>query len=280
MDLPKVYFYGNEQLLDQVWVNILDNAIKHSPLESSIHICLCSKEQELSVSITDEGEGMSEDVQKHVFEKFYQGDTSRMTEGNGLGMALVKRSRLMQRHGGYRQQTGKGCDCYDNAANLKKFTVKDLPDMEDTKKEILFEKIPIPRAVMALAIPTIISSLVMVIYNLADTYFVGMLNDPVQNAAVTLAAPVLLAFNAVNNLFGVGSSSMMSRALGKRDYDTVYRSSAFGFYGSLFCGFLFSLIYSLFSGPLLTMLGAGMDTIHATGEYLKWTVTFGAVPAF
>ncbi len=55
MDLPKVYFYGNEQLLDQVWVNILDNAIKHSPLESSIHICLCSKEQELSVSITDEG---------------------------------------------------------------------------------------------------------------------------------------------------------------------------------------------------------------------------------
>ena len=118
---------------------------------------------------------------------------------------------------------------------------------------------------MALAIPTIISSLVMVIYNLADTYFVGMLNDPVQNAAVTLAAPVLLAFNAVNNLFGVGSSSMMSRALGKRDYDTVYRSSAFGFYGSLFCGVLFSLIYSLFSGPLLTMLGAGMDTIHATG---------------
>ena len=47
----------------------------------------------------------------------------------------------------------------------------------------------------------------MVIYNLADTYFVGMLNDPVQNAAVTLAAPVLLAFNAVNNLFGVGRKS-------------------------------------------------------------------------
>ena len=58
-------------------------------------------------------------------------------------------------------------------------------------------------------------------YNLADTYFVGMLNDPVQNAAVTLAAPVLLAFNAVNNLFGVGSSSMMSRALGRKDYETV-----------------------------------------------------------
>ena len=68
--------------------------------------------------------------------------------------------------------------------------------MEDQAKTELFENTPIPKAVMQLAIPTIISSLVMVIYNLADTYFVGMLNDPIQNAAVTLAAPVLLAFNA------------------------------------------------------------------------------------
>ena len=93
---------------------------------------------------------------------------------------------------------------------------------EDQKKIDLFENKPISGAVMTLAIPTILSSLVMVFYNLADTYFVGMLNDPVQNAAVTLAAPVLLAFNAVNNLFGVGSSSMMSRALGRKDYETVY----------------------------------------------------------
>ena len=66
-----------------------------------------------------------------------------------------------------------------------------------------------------------------------------MMNNPVQNAAVTLAAPVLLAFNAVNNLFGVGSSSMMSRALGRRDYESVRRSSAFGFYCALFFGLLF-----------------------------------------
>ena len=95
---------------------------------------------------------------------------------------------------------------------------------------------------MQLAIPTMLSSLVMVLYNLADTYFVGMLNDPIQNAAVTLAAPILLAFNAINNLFGVGSSSMMSRALGRKDYDTVYRSSAFGFYCAIFCGLVFSLL--------------------------------------
>ena len=80
-----------------------------------------------------------------------------------------------------------------------------------------------------MSIPAVITSLITVVYNLADTYFVSMLNDPIQNAAVTLAFPLLLAFNAVNNLFGVGSSSMMSRALGQQDFDTVHKSSAFGF---------------------------------------------------
>ena len=151
--------------------------------------------------------------------------------------------------------------------------------MEDAKKTELFENMPIPKAVMQLAIPTVISSLVMVIYNLADTYFVGMLNDPIQNAAVTLAAPVLLAFNAINNLFGVGSSSMMSRALGSKDMDTVYKSSAFGFYCALFSGLLFSVLYTVFSAPLLVVLGANAETAQATGGYLLWTVSFGAAPA-
>ena len=151
--------------------------------------------------------------------------------------------------------------------------------MEDQQKLVLFEQTPIPRAVMQLAVPTILSSLVMVLYNLADTYFVGMLNDPIENAAVTLAAPVLLAFNAVNNLFGVGSSSMMSRALGRRDYDTVYRSSAFGFYCAVFFGILFSVGFTVFKEQFLVILGASAETSVQTTGYLKWTVTFGATPA-
>lgn len=119
----------------------------------------------------------------------------------------------------------------------------------------------------------------MVLYNLADTYFVGMLNNPVQNAAVTLAGPVLLAFNAVNNLFGVGSSSMMSRALGRKDYDTVHRSSAFGFYCALLCGVIFSIACTIGKAPLLALLGADAVTTQATADYMRWTVTFGAVPA-
>ena len=149
----------------------------------------------------------------------------------------------------------------------------------DNSKTELFESMPIPKAVVTLSVPSVISSLVMVIYSLADTFFVGMMNDPVQNAAVTLAAPLLLAFNAVNNLFGIGSSSMMSRALGRKDYDTVYRSSAFGFYAALICSLLLSLLYGVLQSPILVMLGANAETIQATADYLFWTVLLGSAPS-
>lgn len=128
-------------------------------------------------------------------------------------------------------------------------------------------------------IPTILSSLVMVIYSMADTYFVGRLNNPIENSAVTLAAPVLLAFNAVNNLFGVGSSSMMSRALGEQDIDKVKKSSAFGFYCALLSAIIMSLLCTVFFQPLLHLLGADAETVAATAAYMKWTVLLGAAPS-
>ena len=151
--------------------------------------------------------------------------------------------------------------------------------MEENEKIQLFETAPIPGAVAKLAVPMIFSSLVMVLYNMADTYFVGMMNDPVENAAVSLAAPVLLAFNAVNNLFGVGTSSMMSRAMGRKDYKTVSESSAFGFYCSLICGVLFGLLCGILNSPFLTLIGADETTRAATQGYMFWTVYLGAAPA-
>ena len=151
--------------------------------------------------------------------------------------------------------------------------------MAEQDKTELFETMPIGRALSKLAVPTVLSSLVMIIYNLADTYFVGMLNDPVQNSAVTLAAPVLLSFSAVTNLFGIGSSSMMSRALGLKDYDTVRKSSALGFYGALLAAFLYSLIFFIFRHPILNLLGADATTYAPTASYLIWTCGFGAIPA-
>lgn len=143
----------------------------------------------------------------------------------------------------------------------------------------LFEKEAVSSAVIKLAVPTIISSLVVVVYNLADTYFVGMLNDPVQTAAVTLAAPAMLAFNAVNNLFGVGTSSAMSRLLGKGDTEAVRDCSVFGFYCALFCAGLFGVFTGMLQSPLIRLLGAAEDNFAATASYMKWAISMGAVPS-
>lgn len=151
--------------------------------------------------------------------------------------------------------------------------------MGRNEKTDLLETMPIPQAVLSLAIPTILSSLVMVLYSMADTYFVGMLGDPVQNAAVTLASPVLLIFNAVNNLFGVGASSMISRSLGIKDEEGARQSSAFGFYGAVLAGLAISLFALILRSPLLNLLGTDNETAGATETYMVWTVYLGTIPS-
>lgn len=149
---------------------------------------------------------------------------------------------------------------------------------EDSTNKELFEQMAVFSAIRILMIPTILGALVTVLYSLADTLFVGMLNNEVESAAVALAAPMLLAFNAVNNLFGVGTSSMMSRALGTGDVKTVRESAAFGFYGAIFSGALLSILCAVFLNPLVSLLGADADTMGATISYMRWAVLCGAIP--
>ena len=143
----------------------------------------------------------------------------------------------------------------------------------------LFEEMPVPKAVAKLSIPIVIGSLVMILYNLADTFFVGMLNDPLQNAGVTLAAPVLLAFNAITNLFGVGSSSLMSRSMGCKDYEAAKKTAAVAFSCSFVCAALFAIVCTVFKTPLLQLLGSTEVTMQSTSDYMFWTVTCGAIPS-
>ncbi len=91
LELPRFMHQGNEELTERIWSNIIDNAIKHSPSGGTIRIRIGSTDKYTSVEISDGGEGMSEEVMKHIFDKFYQGDASRAAEGNGLGLSLVKR---------------------------------------------------------------------------------------------------------------------------------------------------------------------------------------------
>lgn len=90
IDLDDTYIYADEKLLNQVWTNIISNAIKYTPAEGTISVSLIQKEQ-LIVKISDTGEGMPEEMLSKIFEKFYQGETSHNHEGNGLGLSIVKR---------------------------------------------------------------------------------------------------------------------------------------------------------------------------------------------
>jgi signal transduction histidine kinase len=98
IDLDEIVYTGNEQLLFQVWLNLVDNAIKFSTQGESIEISLRKVTDRVSFSITDYGRGMNEEQQKRMFEKFYTGDKSRNSEGNGLGLSIVK--RIIDMHGG------------------------------------------------------------------------------------------------------------------------------------------------------------------------------------
>ena len=89
--LDDVYYYGNEDLMGQIWQNIINNAIKFTPENGNINVHLFRSENNITARISDNGPSISKEMQEKVFEKFYQGDHSRKTEGNGLGLALVKR---------------------------------------------------------------------------------------------------------------------------------------------------------------------------------------------
>ena len=112
-----------------------------------------------------------------------------------------------------------------------------------TDRTELFERMPVPQAVRRQIIPAIASQMIALIYNLADTYFVGLLNDPVQTAAVTVVYSSFVMLTAISNLFGVGGASALSRALGEKKKEDAKGIAALSFWGGLLCAVLFSLLF-------------------------------------
>lgn len=143
----------------------------------------------------------------------------------------------------------------------------------------LFENAPVAKAVCRLAIPSVISQLITMIYNLADTYFVGQLNDPNQVAAVSLCFPAAMMIGALTNFFGIGGGSLFSRCLGSREYDKARRVSSFCFYTAGAVAILYSLVMLFAMDPLLRVLGASPATIGYCRDYVLWVVVIGAFPA-
>ena len=91
VELDRVSYLGNEPMMRHVWDNLIANAVKFSPQGGSVTLRLTKKLRKLVFTIEDQGPGLSDEAQKHIFDKFYQGDSSHKQEGNGLGLALVKR---------------------------------------------------------------------------------------------------------------------------------------------------------------------------------------------
>ena len=133
----------------------------------------------------------------------------------------------------------------------------------------------VSKAVAKMAIPSVISSLVTVVYNMADTFFVGQTGDALQVAAVSLTNPIFILFMAFANMFGMGGSAAASMALGQKNEKRVRQVSAFVTYASLIVGVLFAVILLVFTGPILSLFGADAQTY----EYARGYTVYVAVGA-
>ena len=142
----------------------------------------------------------------------------------------------------------------------------------------LFERMPIRRAVLTLAIPTVISQLITVVYNVADTFFIGQLGDPRQVAAATLAMPPFILLTGIANLFGIGGASLIARSLGAGDANKARHGAAFSLWMGAAVALLYGLVMLLLRPVILPAIGAGAETFDHLHRYVFWTITVGAVP--
>ncbi|MEI0559831.1 MATE family efflux transporter [Brachyspira intermedia] len=147
---------------------------------------------------------------------------------------------------------------------------------QNDKKIDIFENYPVYKALITLALPTILGMLVNVFYNMVDTFFVGQTNDPNQVAAVSLTMPIYLVLMSFGSIYGIGGASYISRSLGARNYDKAKQVSSFAFFASVITGFVCMIVFLLFLNNILKLSGASQNTYKFAKDYLL-IVAFGAV---
>lgn len=139
----------------------------------------------------------------------------------------------------------------------------------------LMGKMKISKAVMKMAVPSVISSLVTVVYNMADTFFVGQTGDSLQVAAVSLTNPIFILLMAFANMLGMGGSAVLSMALGAQNKKRAANASAFVTYASLMIGVVFTAVLLLFMDPILRIFGADAQTYEFAAGY-TFHISYGA----
>lgn len=147
--------------------------------------------------------------------------------------------------------------------------------MENNKNLEVFSSMSVPKAVMKNALPAMAAMLMVLVYNLADTFFIGQTHNALLVAAVSLATPVYLIFMSLGTLFGIGGTSVISRALGEGNKEKAKKSCAFCFWGCVFVGILLALLILIFMNPILNLIGASADTYEYAKNYLSIIVFAG-----
>ena len=139
----------------------------------------------------------------------------------------------------------------------------------------LMGKMKISKAVAKMAIPSVISSLVTVVYNMADTFFVGQTGDSLQVAAVSLTNPIFILMMAFANMLGMGGGAVLSVALGEKNELRAKKTSSFVTYASLIIGIVFAAVLIIFMNPILTLFGANEQTCEFARGY-TFHISYGA----
>lgn len=147
--------------------------------------------------------------------------------------------------------------------------------MENKKSMELFSNAPVPKAVFRNALPAMAAMLMVLVYNLADTFFIGQTHDALQVAAVSLATPVFLIFMAVGTMFGIGGTSVISRAMGEGKLAYAKKVCSFCMWGCVIVGVVMSACMLVFIDPILSMVGASTDTWELAKTYLVIVVCCG-----
>ena len=147
-----------------------------------------------------------------------------------------------------------------------------------TKNHELFTTMPVGKAVAKLAIPTVVSQIIVILYSLADTFFIGQIGDPNQIAGLSITFPIYTLLTAVANLFGIGANSVIAGSLGQNDESTAKKASAFAFWASLGVTLVLSMVLALFTQPILLFFGADRLTLGFTRDYLFWVFVIGGLP--
>lgn len=144
-----------------------------------------------------------------------------------------------------------------------------MQEKNTDKTTAIFRDAPVPKAVFSNAIPSIISMIMVLIYNLADTYFIGQTGNPLMVAGVSIATPVFLLFMAVGMLFGIGGTSLISRMLGEGKNQKAKHASAFCFWTGLGIGIVAMGFLVIMAEPICIMVGASEQTVGYASEYLR-----------